>query len=513
MFSLFCCALFLFPKTTFAAGEFITTWKTDNPGVSANNQITIPTYGSGYNYTVSWGDGNVDLGVTGDITHTYVNVGTYVVTITGDFPQIYFANGGDKQKILSVDQWGVLPWRSMENAFFGATYLVLNAVDIPNLSGVTDMGRMFQGVTAMNQNINNWDVSTVIDMNNVFNGATSFNQPLNMWNVSNATLMYSMFNGATLFNQPLNTWDVADVTDMSNMFFGATSFNQPLNTWDVSNVATLNGMFGATSFNQPLNAWDVSGALSIAGMFYNNTSFNQPLNMWNVSNTSYMYSLFEGATSFNQPLNNWNMAAAISIGSMFRNATSFNQALDTWNTGSVTNMSGMFEGATSFNQSLDFWDVTLVTDMSYMFQNATAFNQDVSIWDVSSVFTMEEMFTGVTLSEQNYSFMLMAWSALPVQANVIFSGGNSQYCLPAVSPKSDLISNYYWTITDGGINLSCVLVIGNLRGTFYNGNPGPGFPPPPNRIVSIEGNGIDDLYSDRRQNVFVEVSQDARIQK
>ena len=36
--------------------EFITTWKTDNPGTSGNNQIIIPTYpGETYDYNVDWG--------------------------------------------------------------------------------------------------------------------------------------------------------------------------------------------------------------------------------------------------------------------------------------------------------------------------------------------------------------------------------------------------------------------------------------------------------------------------
>jgi len=68
--------------------------------------ITIPTVGAGYNYTVDWGDGNTDTGVTGDIIHTYAVPGTYTVRISGAFPRIYFLNRFDKDKILSVEQWG-----------------------------------------------------------------------------------------------------------------------------------------------------------------------------------------------------------------------------------------------------------------------------------------------------------------------------------------------------------------------------------------------------------------------
>ena len=37
---------------TYAPNEFVTTWKTDNPGVSGSNQITIPTF-SGETYNIS----------------------------------------------------------------------------------------------------------------------------------------------------------------------------------------------------------------------------------------------------------------------------------------------------------------------------------------------------------------------------------------------------------------------------------------------------------------------------
>src|SRR5690606_28212129 len=40
--------------------HFITTWET----TTANESITIPTTGGGYNYTVDWGDGGTDSGLT-----------------------------------------------------------------------------------------------------------------------------------------------------------------------------------------------------------------------------------------------------------------------------------------------------------------------------------------------------------------------------------------------------------------------------------------------------------------
>ena len=81
-----------------AQTEFITTWKTDNPGVSGDNQITIPVFVSEtYNYSVDWGDGSSDANITGSITHTYASPGTYQVAISGKFPPYIFWESGFEQ--------------------------------------------------------------------------------------------------------------------------------------------------------------------------------------------------------------------------------------------------------------------------------------------------------------------------------------------------------------------------------------------------------------------------------
>ena len=102
---------------------FITTWKTDNDGgISDDNQITLQTApGMDYDFTVDWGDGSTDTNVTADITHNYAQAGTYTVTITGTYPQPYFAVdsesfeiNSDAPKLLTVEQWVTdlgCPWR------------------------------------------------------------------------------------------------------------------------------------------------------------------------------------------------------------------------------------------------------------------------------------------------------------------------------------------------------------------------------------------------------------------
>ena len=143
--ALLSCQLSGVGDTVVRAVEFITTWETTSDGES----ITIPTEGtSTYDYTVDWGDGNSDTGLTGNKAHTYATAGTYTIKISGTFPRIYFNGGGDSDKILSIENWRTIVWESMNNAFSSCSNLTYNAADAPNLSNVTSMYDMFYEASA-----------------------------------------------------------------------------------------------------------------------------------------------------------------------------------------------------------------------------------------------------------------------------------------------------------------------------------------------------------------------------
>ncbi len=252
---------------------FITTWRT----TSANESITIPTTGTGYNYSIDWGDGTTESGLTGNASHSYATADTFTVEISGDFSRIYFNNpspsiGDNSTKILSIEQWGDIEWQSMESAFTGCANLTSNASDVPDLSNVTSMYAMFRNASSFNQSIDSWEVSNVTSMRYMFLNASSFNQDIGNWDVSNVTNMSSMFNGASSFNQDIGDWDVSNVSTTSNMFVNASSFNQDIGNWDVSNVTSMNGMFfrsggAASSFNQDIGNWDISNVSNMSNMF------------------------------------------------------------------------------------------------------------------------------------------------------------------------------------------------------------------------------------------------------
>ncbi len=409
---------------------FITTWKTDNEGtITGQNSIYIGTTENdyNYNYNVDWGDESISENITGNISHTYAAPGTYTVSISGTFPRIIFSRSDhDHSKLLSIEQWGDIQWQSMNQAFAYCENLVSNATDTPDLSQVTDLSYMFRNATSFNQDINNWNVSSVINMSHMFYYANSFNQDISKWDTSSVKYMDYMFYFVQDFNQDISNWDVTSVTDMHSMFSWAKAFNQDISNWDVSSVINMAGMFDtATSFNQDINTWDVSSVTNMNQMFYR--------------------------TSFNQNLNGWDTSSVLNSGGMFAFNSKFNQDINDWDMSSVTNTYQMFYKAYSFNQDLSSWDMSEVTNMKQMFNRATSFNQDLGQWDVSSVSDMENMFDGVTLSTANYDALLNGWSARALQEDVNFNGGNSIYSSSSQGARNILISNYNWTIADGGL--------------------------------------------------------------
>lgn len=455
--------------------DFVTTWKTDNPSTLDDLTIKIPVLSNSftYNYDVDWdNDGNFDdLGVTGEISHSYSTPGTYTVRIRGQFPSIIINNDTDvEEKIISIEQWGNIQWGSMLAAFRGAKNLVINATDVPDLSNVDTMYAMFEDATSFNQNINDWDVSTIEKMQFAFHNATTFNQPLDNWNVGNVNNMQEMFSGAISFNQNIDSWDVGNVVNMKEMFFDAESFDQPLNSWDVSSVTKMEKMFAFTppppfggpsfnTFNHPINQWDVSNVTNMRGMFQYSQSFNQPLNDWDVSNVNFMYSMFLSSDSFNQPLDNWDVS-------------------------NVTDMGGMFALTESFNQPLNNWDVSSVTFMDYMFDFADVFDQPLDNWNVENVTTMERMFTGLVLSTENYDAILNSWANQALQSNVEFHGGNSKYC-NSETARNTLINTFGWTITDSGLDCSGLSISDFTFGDVKI------YPNPTNGILYIELPKVD----------------------
>ncbi len=336
--------IFLIANTTISQTPFVTTWKTDNSGSSCNSCITIPTFsGETYNYDVDWNnDGTFDqFGITGSVTHDYGTVGTYIIKIQGAFPRIFFHNSGDKQKILSVDQWGSINWTSMESAFSGCSNFVNNAPDVPDLTNVTNMKYMFYKASSFDQDIGGWDVSNVTNMAYMFYEASSFDQDIGGWDVSSVTNMKYMFNEASSFDQDIGGWDVSNVTNMNSMFRYNSTFNQDIGGWDVSSVTNMAYMFyEASSFDQDIGGWDVSNVTTMYYMFGSASAFNQYIGDWDVSNVTSMYYMFGSANAFNQDIGGWILNSSVNLTGMLNfcglDCENYDNILTGWNENPLT---------------------------------------------------------------------------------------------------------------------------------------------------------------------------------
>ena len=419
---------------------FISTWKTDNEGVSCNSCITIPTFpGEIYNYEVDWDNDGVydELGITGDATHDYGTPGTYTIAIRGIFPRIYCDglsfNGeimpSEAQKLITVDQWGDIVWRSMEEAFEGCENLVSVDSQSPNLMETESMESMFRGASSFDSNINNWNVDNITNMRLMFANDSLFNSSLDNWNVDNVLNMAGMFASAASFDGDISTWNTGQVADMRAMFRGATSFASDLSSWDVSQVRDMAFMFrDASSFGADLSTWDVSGVTDMRDMFNRAVNFESDLSNWNTSSVTGMFAMFNGCTNFNADLSNWDV-------------------------GNVVNMSLMFAGAESFNADLSNWDVAQVIDMGWMLNNAIAFDQDLSTWNLQNISNdpttgslgLTNMLDNSGLSQANYEATLLGWSENPnTPGNLTLGALNLEYC--DETGRAALINNLGWSI-------------------------------------------------------------------
>ena len=448
---------------------FITTWLVPAHDLS----ITIPTRGMGYDYKVDWGgDGDREADnydessetYSGDATYKYAEAGTYTVSITGVFPRIFFNNGGDKNKIIAINQWGTIRWGSMERAFFGCSQLEGQATDSPDLSRVERMTSMFQGARKFNQDISNWDVSNVQNMNSMFRAAHAFNQDISGWKVSNVTSMSSMFRSAHSFNQNIGGWTVSSVENMNSMFRAATSFEQNLGGWDISSLTSAEGMFFGVelledNYNALLTGWSstaqtatdttkipfhggkstpsgdgVTARTSLVTKFWEITpsATDDPtpfVTTWVVSaddlsitipttggGYSYKVNWSDGSddttTYTGAATHPYTVAGTYKVkitGDFpriyFNNGGDKDKitAINQW--GTIRwggSMDSAFRGCSNLaGQATDTPDLSNVTDMSFIFTGASSFNGDIGAWDTSNVTNMTSMFVAASVFKQN----------------------------------------------------------------------------------------------------------------
>ena len=482
--------------------ELILIINTSLAGATSATQFKIEVNSSTAVYSVEWGDGQKDLNITNDITHTYASSGIYQVKITGN-THFNYVNSNDGDKIIEIRFFGV-DWKpvSLFRNFYNCSNFDIHSKIVPNFPNNVSAYEMFRNAISMTGKHANWewDLTRVNNVGNMFFGCTVFDADLSKFKIhtinnGGASSLQAMFNSCTLFNNGGNpdiaNWDTSNVTTFSQTFYHADIFNQNLGNWDTSNATNFYRFFRQSSFNNggsdSIIYWDTSNVTTFYECFYQ-TPFNHPIGSWDVSGatgTTPFQAMFSSAQSFNQPLAAWSSSIRGSLTGMFYNADSFDQDLGSWDMSSVTSLQNFVYAANIFNNggtgSINSWDMSSCTNFYRAFRQASLFNQPVGGWtmNTSSNYSVYEMFMtatsfdqslagwnisklsngsnfmshGAGISTSNYDATLVAWGA---QSGSVISGvsihfGNSEYTSGSLADqrRQDLI-DAGWTFTDGG---------------------------------------------------------------
>ena len=239
------------------------------------------------------------------------------------------------------------------------------------------------------------------------------------------------------------------ISDYSNNNIGAWRFQNggdKLKIIEITNWGLFD--FAFTSFNYQafrgcknlnITATDIPviSGLSLDGCFndcdaFNNVSFSG----WDVSNIANFSDIFYG------------------------NGGTYS-GLDTWDVSSATNFFRAFFGASVYDD-ISGWDVSNVTNMSQMFYGNGALNCDLASWNIVNVSNFANfMIYKSVWSTVNYDATLIGWEATlqaaypsgvcyPHTINIHFGGSHYTAGGAADTARTSLISNFGWTITDGG---------------------------------------------------------------
>ena len=361
---------------------------------SASNTFVLPIIkATTETVKIYWGDGTNSVGVNGDNTHVYAASGIYTVKIESKiFGGLYFNNGGDKAKITKIVTYGQGVSRLNISSFFGC--LSLLSIDIGDIvSNGTDASNQYRGCTALTT-VPLFNLSKCTSTRSMFSLCSSLTT-VPLFDLSSVTDAYAMFSSCTgLTTVPL--LDFSKVTNCQSVFFGCTS---------LTSIPLLN----------------LSSVTNAFAMFYQcNGLTTVPLfNLSNCTNTQSMFYQCTGLTTV--PL---------------------------FDLSSVTNAFAMFYQCTALT-TVPLFNLSNCTSTQSMFYQCTALTT-VPLLNLSNCTNATNMFFGVTLTTQSYSDFLIHLATLPLQSGVSFHGGNSKYNVVGGVARAYLISNFGWTITDGG---------------------------------------------------------------
>ena len=202
---------------------------TTKAGISDSYSFIIPTIGGGYNYTVDWGDGFVNTGVTGNITHTYSTQGIKIIKITGVFPSFYFANSGDKLKLLNIINWGNITYSTVQNyAFWGCTNLTSIAYG-EWLNTITNGDSMFRDCTSLTT------LPSSITFASLTNGYAMFYACASLTTLPSSITFASLTSGSQMFQNCTSLTTLPSSITFASLTSGVAMFSSIINNQIIHN--------------------------------------------------------------------------------------------------------------------------------------------------------------------------------------------------------------------------------------------------------------------------------------
>ena len=250
---------------------------------AANETFTVPCQNVGtFNATINWGDGSSSTIAAyndADLVHTYASAGDHSISISGTFPNIYFAYAGDRMKVIAVTNLGEVGWQTFKSAFMGCENMTaFNFGTHTDTSSITDMSGMFRACKRISTlNLSTLNTSSNTNFSYMFSQVMSHSSTypasldasgLDTSNGTNFSYMFHFMLYSTSLNvSNLDTSNATNVTSMFDYNISITSLD--VSSLDTSNVTNIQQMFGncraLTSLD--LSNFDTSNVIYFNSMF------------------------------------------------------------------------------------------------------------------------------------------------------------------------------------------------------------------------------------------------------
>lgn len=222
----------------------------------------------------------------------------------------------------------------------------------------------------------------------------------------------------------------------------------------VYTVRIASKIFGGIKFNNLGDKAKITSVVSfgngvtrlLSSAFFGCSSITSMGNGYLTSLTTTTQAMLYGCAALTTvPL--FDLSKVTTTVAMFQSCASLT-TVPLFNLSKTINTNYMFYNCTAL-ATVPLFDLSKVTNVSGMFRDCTSLTT-IPLFNLSSVTNAASMFSGVTLATTSYSDFLVYLATLPLQSTVTFHGGNSKYNAAGGVARAYLISNFGWTITDGG---------------------------------------------------------------